>query len=426
MSRSILVRGARQLLTMHGPSGPRRGPALADVGLVQDGALLIINGIIEQVGAANRVENLKEARGAEEMDVSGRVVMPGFVDSHTHLVCGPPRLSDYEMRLAGATYQDVAQSGGGIPWTMRAVRSTPIRGLELQARKAVRAFVRHGTTTIEAKSGYGLDSAAELKCLRIAKRLSGGPASIVSTYLGAHVTPPEFNGNPGAYIDWICSRMLPEVQRRGLAHFADVYCEPGAFTVEHSRRYLSAAKAAGLMTKIHADQFASSGAARLAVEVGAVSADHLEHVSDADTLALASSATIATLLPGSVFHLGLNQYAPARRLIDAGAAVALATDFNPGTSPTVSMPMVIALACTQMRMKPAEALTASTINGAHALRIADRVGSLEWGKDADIVVLDISDYREIPYHFGVNPIAVTMKKGKVVYQEGKVAWPEES
>jgi imidazolonepropionase len=426
MSKPILLRGARQLLTLQGSAGARRGPALSELGLMQNASILIADGVIQEVGPGHRVENLKKARGAEEIDVSGRVVMPGFVDSHTHLVCGPPRLSDYEMRLGGANYQEIAAAGGGILWTMRSVRSTPIRGLELQARKAIDSFVRHGTTTIEAKSGYGLDSPAEIKCLRIVDRLSSAPVEIVPTYLGAHVTPPEFADNADGYIDWMCSEMLPEVSRRGMARFADVYCERGAFTVEQSRRYLQAAARLGFSLKIHADQFTSSGGTRLAVELRATSADHLESIAESDIKQLARSTTVATLLPGSVFHLALDRYAPARQLIDAGAAIALATDFNPGTSPTMSMPMVIALACTQMRMKPAEAIAASTINAAHALGLADRIGSLQMDKDADLIVLNVSDYREIPYHFGVNPVAMTMKKGKVVYREGDVSWPEES
>lgn len=426
MKNPILLRGARQLLTLQGSAGPRRGKALAELGVIENASILIADGLVQEVGPGRRVENLKSARSAEEIDVSGRVVMPGFVDSHTHLVCGPPRLKDYEMRLNGSNYHEIAASGGGILWTVRAVRSTSIRGLELQARKAIESFVRHGTTTIEAKSGYGLDASAEMKCLRILKRLSGTPVDIVPTYLGAHITPPEFANNPDGYIDWINTKILPEVRRRSLARFADVYCEPGAFSVEQSRRYLEAASRCGFSLKVHADQFSGSGGARLAVELGAKSADHLENIAEQDIAMLARSKTMATMLPGSVFHLGLNRYAPARSLIDAGAAVALATDFNPGTSPTMSMPMVIALACAQMRMKPAEAIVASTINGAHALGRADRVGSLEAEKDADLIVLNVSDYREIPYHFGVNPIAMTMKRGEVVYREGNVVWPEES
>lgn len=421
MSR-ILVRGARQLLTLHGPQGPRRGPALGDIGVIQDGAILIENGLIREVGPSRRIENIKGARNAEEIDATGRVVMPGFVDSHTHLVCGPPRIHDYEMRIAGATYQEIAQSGGGILWSVRAVRATPIRRLMLSARHALDAFVRLGTTTLEAKTGYGLDESTELKILRLMHALPEGPVSVVPTYL-VHATPPGFDGGPDKYIEWQCVRMLPLVRRRKLARLADVYCEPGTFSVDQSRRYLQAARSLGFELKVHAEQFTRSGGAALGVELRALSVDHLEQSSKSDVEALAGSETVATLLPGSVFHLGLDRYAPARSLIDKGAAVALATDYNPGTSPTPSMPMIIAIACLRMRMTPAEAIAAATINGAWALGCARQRGSLEAGKEADLVVLDCSDYRELPYRFGASPVALTIKRGKVVYSQGQVEWP---
>lgn len=424
--KPLLIRGARQLLTLRGPAGPRRGVALQDVGLVADGALLIRNGRIVDAGPARRVENLAAARHAEEMDASGCVVMPGFVDCHTHLVCGPPRLADYEMRLAGASYHEIAAAGGGILSSVKAVRSTSSRRLLHQARQVLAWFVRHGTTTVEAKTGYGLDRTGEMKTLRVLAALQGRPLDLVPTYLGAHVVPPEFEGRAEDYINWICAEMLPRIRRRRLARFVDVYCDKGAFTLEEARRYLEAARQMGFALKIHAEQFSRTGAARLAVELGAVSADHLEQVNASDIAALAQSATVAVLLPGSVFHLGLERYAPARALIDQGAAVALATDFNPGTSPTCSMPMVIALACAHMRMSPAEAVSAATINAAHAVGCADLAGSLEPGKLADLIILDVPDYREIPYHFGVNLVALTMKRGEILYRQGKVYWPENS
>jgi len=408
---TTLVRGARQLLTLRGGAGPRRGDALRDLGIVPNGAVLIKDGTIVDAGPERRIAKLPEARRAREIDAAGRVVMPGFVDSHTHLVFGRPRLMDYEMRLAGASYAEIAAAGGGILSSVEAVRSMPAARLEAQARACLLAMARHGTTTLEAKSGYGLDEAGEIKTLRVLAKLDGDPLDIVPTYLGAHVAPPECGGGIGAYVDWMSAEVMPTIRRRKLARFADVYCDAGAFPLGETRRYLEHARRLGFGLKIHAEQFTRTGAARLAVEMEAASADHLEQADEEDIRALAQSNTVATLLPGSVFHLGLHTYPPARALIEAGAAVALATDFNPGTSPTYSMQMVLSLACSQMRMSPAEAIAAATINGAHALRLADRAGSLEPGKPADLLVLAVSDYRELPYYFGSNNVQATMKRG---------------
>jgi len=420
----LLIRGAKQLLTLRGPGGPRRGAALRDLGMIQDGSLFIVNGIIAEVGPTRRVENLASARKAEAIDASGCVVMPGFVDSHTHLVCGPPRLVDFEMRIAGASYHDIAAAGGGILASVRSVRESSLQHLLYLARRTVRDFARHGATTLEAKSGYGLDESGEWKALRALAALNGHPLEVVPTYLGAHLVPPEYEGRGDDYIDWVTATMMPKIRKRGLARFADIYCDRGAFTLEQSRRYLTAARSQGFLLKAHAEQFERTGIAQLAIELGAASVDHLEQATDEDAGLLAASNTIATLLPGSVYHLGLRRYAPARRLIDAGAAVALATDFNPGTSPSSSMPMVLSLACAEMRMTPAECISAATINGAHALRMAGSAGSLEVGKQADIAIFSVSDYREIPYHFGVNQVAMAIKRGEVIYQAGEVTGVE--
>ncbi|MGD0200359.1 MAG: imidazolonepropionase [Bryobacteraceae bacterium] len=421
----VLVRGARQLVTLRGAPGPRRGPAMRELGIIQDGSVLIQEGRIAGLGPSRRVENLPAARRAREIDASGRVVMPGFVDSHTHLISGPPRLSDYEMQLAGRSHLEIAAAGGGVLSTVREVREMPVRRLVMQARGILESFIRHGTTTLEAKSGYGLDETAERKSLRAIRALNGKPLDIVPTYLGAHVVPPEYAGRAADYVSWVCAVVMPKIRRRNLARFADVCCEHGAFTLPQARRYLETARELGFGLKIHAEQFSRTGAALLAVELGAASADHLNCANEEDIRALAGSDTIATLLPGAVFHLGLERYPPARKLIEAGAAVALATGFNTGTSPTCSMPVVLSIACSRMRMAPAEAVTAATINGAHAIGSAGRSGSIEIGKDADLVIFDVPDYREIPYHFGVNLVAMTIQRGTVLYRQGEIEWPED-
>ncbi|HXP22822.1 MAG TPA: imidazolonepropionase, partial [Candidatus Sulfotelmatobacter sp.] len=329
------------------------------------------------------------------------------------------RAEEYELKIQGASYEEIARKGGGILNSVRKLRTVTSEALKQRARVALEEFASYGTTTIEAKSGYGLDTASELKILALQKELGEEqPLDIVSTFLGAHVVPAEFRGQPdGAerYISVVLGKMLPEVAKEGLAQFCDVFCERGAFTREQSKRILKEGKRHGLASRIHAEQLSRTGATQLAVELGAASCDHLERVNASDIRALAKSRTVAALLPGCDFHLGYKDYAPARKLIEAGAIVALATDYNPGTSPTVSIPMILSLACSQLRMTPAEAIAAATINGAYALLREKMVGSIEVGKQADLAVFEVEDYREIPYYFGENRCWMTVKSGEIIY-----------
>lgn len=377
------------------------------------------DGRIAAVGTRAHIEARKDAKQAERLDVGRRVVLPGFVDSHTHLIHAASRAEEYELKIQGASYEEIAKRGGGILNSVKKLRAASSEALKARARAALEEFASCGTTTVEAKSGYGLDVISELRILELQRELkSEQPLDIVSTFLGAHVVPAEFRGKPdGAerYVSLIVEQMLPEIVNEGLAEFCDVFCDRGAFTRGQSRRILTAGKEHGLVPKVHAEQLSHTGATQMGIELGAASCDHLERVNPADIGALAKSRTVATLLPGCDFHLGWKQYAPARNLIEAGAVVALATDYNPGTSPTMSMPMVLSLACSQLRMTPAEAIVAATVNGAYALRCNKTIGSLEAGKQADLAVFEVEDYREIPYYFGMQRCWMTVKSGEIIY-----------
>lgn len=414
----MLITGAAQLLTLRGEA-PRRGNSLSNLALVRNGAILVQNAKIAAVGTGAQIAALADARRAEKLDVGGRVVLPGFVDSHTHLIHAASRAEEYELKIQGASYEEMAKKGGGILNSAKTLRAATAEALKARARAALEEFSSYGTTTLEAKSGYGLDVASELKILNLQRELNTEqPLEIVSTFLGAHTVPDEFRAkSDGAarYIDLLTEQMLPEVVNDGLAEFCDVFCDRGAFTVAEARRVLTEGKQHGLTPRVHAEQLSHTGATRLGVELAAASCDHLEYVNAAEIRALSKSDTVATLLPGCDFHLGWKNYAPARKLIDGGAIVALATDYNPGTSPTMSMPMVLSLACTQLRMTAAEAITAATINAAYALRRHDRIGSLQAGKQADLAVFEVEDYREIPYYFGMQRCWMTMKRGQIIY-----------
>jgi len=416
----LLITGASELLTLRGRV-PRRRKALSDLGLIKDGALLIRDGVIAAVGTRLEIESLPESRSAEKLDVGGRVVLPGFVDSHTHLIHAASRAQEYELKITGASYEEIARKGGGILNSVKKLRAAAAETLKKRAHAALREFAAHGTTTLEAKSGYGLDVASELKILRLHKELGAEqPLEIVSTFLGGHVVPAEFRDKPDGseqYIALLINKLIPEIAARYLAEFCDVFCDRGAFSRREASKILRAGRKRGLLPRIHAEQLTRTGAAQLGIKLGAASCDHLEQVNQADIQALARSKTVATLLPGCDFHLGLRKYAPARALIEGGASVALATDYNPGTSPTVSMPMILSLACTQLRMSPAEAIAAATINAACSLLRHHKIGSLEVGKQADLAVFEVNTYREIPYYFGVNKCWMTLKKGRPIFQK---------
>lgn len=425
MANAILIRGARQLVTLRGPSGPRRGDALNNLGIIDDGSLLIVNGVIRDVGSARRVENLAQARNAEAIEAHGRVVMPGFVDSHTHLVSGGPALEHFDRYLAGGRSPEEIQAVTASA-LVREVRETPTHKLRTDATAVARKSLRHGTTTLEAKSGGALNERGELKILRVLAALNTEPFEVVPTFFASGIAP-ECEEAPEVYVDWLCREMLPLVRQKKLAEFTDVCCDSGGLTAQQAQRILKAAKELGFAVKVHAGQFSPRRGVEMAVDLGAVSVDHLAFADERDADLLAESSTIATLLPGATFHYASRSYPAARRLIDRGAAVALASNFGAAGTPSYNMQMALSLACRKMKMTPAEAISAATINGAHALRRAHRIGSLEIGKDADLLILETSDYRETAHQFGGNLVGITMKRGRIVYNSSKAYWtPEEA
>lgn len=413
MAHRLVVRGARQLLTLRGPSGPRRGAASQNLGIIEDGAFLVEDGVITHIGPARRIENLSAARCAEPVDVQGRVVMPGFIDCHTHLIHGSHSVDSFTSHPADSFFNPAPVQQ--VFWSvMRALRGATAKRLTAQARTVIARMTVGGTTSLDIHSGYGLDESSELKMLRIAAALDQEPLGVYPTFHAAHVTPPEFAGCPDSFLDYLLADLLPNVVRRRLATSAAVSCDTGGFNVTQARRYLLAAREFGLSLTVDASRHANIGAVQLAVDLGARTVSHLESANPQEIACLAASRTIATLLPGAAFFGTLPRPAPARALIDAGAAVALATGCNPFDSPIFSMPVVLALACAQLRMTPAEAITAATINAAHALGIASQAGSLESGKQADFLILAASDYRELPYTLGANLVAATYRNGRPV------------
>ena len=412
---SVAILNASQLVTVAGPKRPRVGAEMAELAVIRGGGMLIREGKIETVGSSEEVA--KNARDVEIIDAGGRIVLPGFVDAHTHSVFAGNRLDDFERRARGETYEQIAKAGGGIWSTVKKTRAASGEDLFNQAQTHAEWFLRCGTTTIEAKSGYGLTVEDELKILRVICRLDEEKAlEIVPTFLGAHAVPREMDADE--YIDLVLDEMLPRIAKEKLAEFCDVFCEHGYFTIDQSRRILMAGRKFGLGLRIHADQLSNSGAAQLAAELNATTADHLEKTDEHGIAAMKSAGVQPVLLPGSVYALGSRAYPRAREMVDAGLAVVLATDFNPGSSPTSSMPMILSIACTQMKMSPAEAITASTINAAYSINRGDKIGSLERGKIANFSIFDCEDYRELAYWFGIPQLHSVYVKGERVRRRG--------
>jgi imidazolonepropionase len=418
----LIVENAAEVLTMErsGLEGPRRGDDLREIGRIENGAVAVRGERIAWVGPAADLAAAVEADARTvRLDARGGVVAPGFVDSHTHLVFAGSRHDEFEQRLLGRTYLQIAAAGGGIRSSVRHLREASEDELARIARARLDLLLLHGTTTVECKSGYGLATEHELKQIRaLARATEGHPVETVSTFLGAHEFPPEFADDREGYVDLLVGEMIPAVAATGLCEFCDVFCERGVYTPEQAARVLRAGSDHGLRPRLHADEFAPSGAAELAAEIGALSADHLSAVSDAGVQALARSRTIGTLLPGTTFSCRIPP-ADARRLIRAGVAVAVATDLNPGSSAVESMGVVIGLACLHLGMLPAEAFVAATINAAWALDRADRIGSIAPGKQADLLILAVPDHRVVPYRFGTNHVHTVVKRGRVVVSAGR-------
>jgi imidazolonepropionase len=415
MPGSVIIANASELLTMRGPRRSRTKSEMSDLSIIPDGAVVVSDGVVEDVGRNDAILREHRAHGVEVLDATGKVVMPGLVDSHTHLVFAGSREFELEQKLRGKSYMEILAAGGGILRTVRDTRAAADEDLFEQSRARLESMISHGSTTVEVKSGYGLDRETELRILRTVRRLAEGhPVDLVPTFMGAHATPPEFEGRPDDYVRFVSEEVLPDVAKEDLAKFCDVFCEKGVFTAEQSRMVLEAAKSLGLGLKVHADEFAPSGGAEVAAEMGAISADHLGSPSDDGIMAMARKDVIGVMLPGTPYTSMTGSYADARRLIDLGVPVALGTDLNPNCW-NESMQFTMSLACYKMRMTPAEAVTAATVNAAAAVGLEKRVGTLEHGKRADIIVMDIKSHAMLPYRFGTNLCSLVMKGGEVVW-----------
>lgn len=411
----LAVINCQQLLTLAGPQRPRVGTEMRELSIIPDGAMLVLNERIEKVGTRTQIEPFVGSK-CTVVDAGGRIVLPGFVDAHTHPVFAGTRANEFEERAEGASYQEIAARGGGIKSTVRATQAATLDELVQAGKRYAQWFLRSGTTTVEAKSGYGLSVEDELKLLWAIRRLGQEtPLSYVPTFLGAHDIPTEYLNRRDDYVSLLVNEMLPRVAQDKLAEYCDVFCEAKAFSTGESRAILSAAHKHGLELRIHADQLSLSGGAQLAADLNTVTADHLEHVDTEGIAALKSAGVQPVLLPGSVYALGSNRYPPAREMIEAGLAVVLATDFNPGSSPTPSIPMVFSLASTHMKMTPAESITAATINAACSLGRVEELGSLEPRKVADFVIHDCDDYRDLAYFFGIEHAWKVYTRGRLAF-----------
>jgi len=412
---SLLITNCKQLVTLAGPERPRVGPELRELSIIQDGAMLVSDGRIDRVGSRQQIESTIDSN-AQVVDAGGRIVLPGFIDAHTHPVFAGTRADEFEERATGVSYQEIAARGGGIQSTVNHTRAASVDDLIARGKRYAQWFLRGGTTTVEAKSGYGLSLEDELKMLRAIRALDEQmPLRYVPTFLGAHSFPTEYRSRPDAYVSLVIDEMIPRVAREKLAEFCDVFCEQNVFTTEQAWRILSAARCHGFGLRMHADQLSLSGGATLAAELGTATADHLEHTDEQGIAAMKEAGVQPVLLPGSVYALGSSRYPAARAMIDAGLALVLATDFNPGSSPTPSMLMVLSLASTHLKMTVAESISAATVNAAYSLNRGDKLGSLEPGKIADFVVYDCDDYRELGYFFGVEHAQNVYANGQLVY-----------
>ena len=411
ISMNLFIKNIAQLVTVASSGGNvKRGPQMGELGVIRNAGVLCREGKIVWVGSmADRSAPIPDE--IPELDATGKTVLPGFVDAHTHMMFAGDRSGEFALRASGATYQEIAAQGGGITGTIKHVRSASKKELKHSAARYLGEMMKHGTTAVEIKTGYGLDMDSEVKMLEAINELGNEEiATVVPTFLGAHAVPPEYRANAGEYVRLIIDRMIPYAGKKKLAAFCDVFCEAGYFDVAQSEAILSAGRQWGMLPKIHAEELSPLGGAELAAKLGAVSADHLEHITGHGIRALSEAGVVALLLPGVSFFLN-HGYAPARSLIDAGVPVAIATDFNPGSCMSFSMPLMMTIACTHMRMSPEEAITASTLNAAAALNMSSMLGSIEPGKNADIIVADVPDYRHLAYHFGMNHITHTIKNG---------------
>ncbi|UOE93964.1 imidazolonepropionase [Alkalihalobacillus sp. LMS39] len=420
-TKPLFIQNANEVITLQGTAKPRIGKEMEQLSIVKNASVWLEDGVIQAVGTDEELKQQYKDRldEAEIIDAAGKIVTPGFVDPHTHLVYAGSRENEFNMRLQGASYMDIMNAGGGIHATTRATRKATEEQLYQESERRLHRFLLHGVTTIEAKSGYGLSFEHEVKQLEVAKQLNESHViDIVSTFMGAHAIPAEYKENPDEFVDLVIDDMIPKVAKRQLAEFNDVFCEHGVFTPEQSKKILEAGKKYDLLPKIHADEIEPYGGAETAAEVGAISADHLLKVSDEGLKQMAAAGVIGVLLPGTAFFL-MAEFANGRKMIDAGVPVALSTDCNPGSSPTISLPFIMNLGCLKMGMTPAEVLTATTINAAHAIKRGDEIGSIEKGKKADIVIHDVPNYMQLQYHYGINHTHTVIKNGKIVVQGGQ-------